>query len=98
MVPKCHVLTRSIGHHENVHADVIALDLAPGDRLLLCSDGVSSFLPDERWVASRLAGDDLCEAAEALVDEALDRGGHDNASAVVIRVVDGAGSTGMCAA
>ncbi|MEV5000940.1 PP2C family protein-serine/threonine phosphatase [Nocardioides sp. LML1-1-1.1] len=73
---------------EHVPAPVVQpLDLRAGDRLLLCSDGVSDVLPHAR-VAALLTGDSLSMAAERLVRTAIAVGSRDNVSAVVADVVD----------
>lgn len=66
--------------------DVIALEIEPGDRLLLCSDGLSDYLPPER-IGQLLAVADRDEAADALVDGALEHGTRDNVTVVVADVV-----------
>jgi serine/threonine protein phosphatase PrpC len=68
--------------------DLQLLDLHPGDRLLVCSDGLSDMVEDDR-VAEGLAEPDLETAAEALVQAALAAGGHDNVTALVADVEDG---------
>jgi serine/threonine protein phosphatase PrpC len=69
--------------------DLGTWELRPGDRFLLCSDGLSSFVPYELIDANlrSCAGPD--EAAERLVALALDRGGPDNVTVVVIDVIAG---------
>jgi protein phosphatase len=69
------------------------VDLAPvpvvvGDRLLLCSDGLTDLLPDD-VVGELLATDDAHSAAAVLVQAALAAGGRDNVTCVVLDVVDG---------
>lgn len=60
-------------------------DLEPGDSLLLCTDGLTKHVSDER-IAAVLGGDGTAEAAcRALVQDALDAGGTDNVTAIVAR-------------
>ncbi|HEX7085571.1 MAG TPA: protein phosphatase 2C domain-containing protein [Vicinamibacterales bacterium] len=81
--PMRHVLTNVVGARDKVDVHVRELALEPGDRLLLCSDGVHEPL-DEAGIA-RLLGNGSAESAAAeLVRAALDRGGRDNATAVVL--------------
>jgi protein phosphatase len=63
-----------------------AVDAQAGDRLLLCSDGVTDYVTDEQ-VASFLSRDDAGEAARLLVDSALEHGSRDNVTAVIADVV-----------
>ncbi len=88
--PRRNVITRALGVDPEVPVDLFLLDAVPGDRFLLCSDGLFRELPDEQ-IASllrRLA--DRQEAARELVTEAKFRGGSDNITVVVVDVVDGA--------
>ncbi|GAB2609211.1 PP2C family protein-serine/threonine phosphatase [Pseudactinotalea suaedae] len=66
--------------------DVIALEIEPGDRLLLCSDGLSDYLAPEE-IGEVLAHPDREEAAERLIDAALRVGTRDNVTVVVADVV-----------
>ena len=82
--PWRNVVTRALAGSGDLDVEIQALRLEPRDRVLLCTDGVFSVLADERIgeVVGRDAGlDDLCGA---LIDEANDGGGPDNATAVVI--------------
>ena len=81
------VLTRAIGQHESVKVDTLLLDLRPGDRFLLCSDGLSEYIADEAWLARVMAaGDDMEKLTDELVDHANDAGGSDNIGVVVVQV------------
>jgi len=63
-----------------------AVDAQVGDRLLLCSDGVTDYLSDEE-LAALLEIDDAAEAARGIVDAALASGSRDNVTAVIADVV-----------
>ena len=82
------VITRAIGLYPNVHADTLAVELLDGDRLLLCSDGMSDLVPPDQ-VTALLRRPDITDAVEALVDASLEAGGKDNIT--VIAVEPGAG-------
>jgi protein phosphatase len=84
--PYGHGLTRAIGMPGTARPDVFPLDLADGDRLLLCSDGLTKMVPDTRIGALLAAAADPESACSALVGAANDAGGYDNVSAVVVDV------------
>jgi serine/threonine protein phosphatase PrpC len=69
-------------------ADLLELSLAVGDRLLLCSDGLTDMVSDSR-IAEVLYVPDAQSAAARLVEEALEGGGADNVTCLVFDVVDG---------
>lgn len=82
--PKRHILERAIGSAKVVEAEVseAPLELAKGDSLLLCSDGLTDLLDDDEisQVVANLGPDSACRE---LVDIALSRGGHDNVTVQV---------------
>ncbi len=78
------VITRAIGLYTSVQADTMAVELQPGDRILLCSDGLSDLVPPE-MMARQLGGADLREAVEQLVESALQAGGKDNITVVALQ-------------
>ena len=82
-----HVLTRSIGHKPHVDVDVAFFELQPGDQFLLCSDGLTDYLTGAELSdhLQRMRGDQLLTV---LIDEALERGGHDNITVVQVEVHD----------
>lgn len=81
--PMRHVLTRSLGSAPDVEADAAHYSLLPGDRLLLCTDGVWEVLSEEE-MARILGRADPQRAATALVNRALESGGQDDATALVV--------------
>ncbi len=81
-------LLRAVGFHERVRLDTLHFELADGDRLLLCSDGLTGYLTGEELLALCDAGP-LTRAPGRLIAEANKRGGRDNISAIVVEVSDG---------
>jgi protein phosphatase len=81
-----HVLTSALGGMEKVaRADIQRLKLAGGDRLLLCTDGLTDMVADE-GIAEVLASTESSDAAcRRLVDLALENGGKDNVTVVLAR-------------
>ncbi len=83
------VVTRAIGGDGDVEVDVRELELRPGDRFLLCSDGLTTMLSDEE-IESRLQGaaplDEICRS---LVSSANGQGGLDNITVLLLAVEDG---------
>ena len=79
-----HALTRFLGAGSRLTAEAREIDAEPGDVLLLCSDGISSVVPPEEIAA--VLGEDAPahELADRLVARALDAGGPDNATCVVM--------------
>lgn len=78
------VITRAVGHRDYVQVDTADVDIAPGDRFLLCSDGLHGYFNDEREVVELCGDGTLEECADAAISLANQRGGKDNITAVVI--------------
>jgi protein phosphatase len=87
--PQRNVITRAIGHEETVEVEVLPpITLQEGDQILLCSDGLSGPVDDER-ISSILSGAADGEAAVGgLLAEANAAGGPDNITAVLLRIGD----------
>ena len=86
--PARNILTRAVGSQEDVEPDLVEQDLRPGDTLLLCSDGLTTMVEDADILKTVLAhADDPKAACRALIDLANERGGDDNVTAVLARVL-----------
>lgn len=83
--PQRSMLTRVLGISPDVEVDSITFDAAAGDRLLICSDGLTNMVEDVR-VGQLLAKGSPEEAVWALIEEANRAGGHDNITVVVVDV------------
>ncbi len=81
--PEKNVITRAVGVAPSVKADFFEVDLAPGDKILMCSDGLSNMLSDERMFEI-ISRHDPHEAADLLIEEANANGGLDNITALII--------------
>jgi Serine/threonine protein phosphatase len=64
--------------------DLLALDVQPGDRLLLCSDGLTEELPDYIITPILSSNKDSQTIAEELLDTAKDKGGRDNITVLIV--------------
>lgn len=83
-----HVITRAVGLYPTVQPSRGSFDLLPGDRLILCSDGLSDVVAPERML--QLVGAyEPTKAVEELIQAALDRGGPDN---VTVQLIEPLGS------
>jgi protein phosphatase len=85
--PERHVITRALGSPAGIHPDFFLLPVAAAERLLLCSDGVSGMIEDGEIEQILRSVPDPRDAADALVRAAVEAGGRDNATAVVVDVV-----------
>jgi protein phosphatase len=74
------------GRADGRSPDLTTWDLRPGDRFMLCSDGLSSFVPHELIYATLNSSSGPDEAADRLIALAIDNGGADNISVIVIDV------------
>jgi len=85
--PQKNLITRALGADEEVDVDTAILPIEAGDRILLCSDGLSDMVP-EGGISEILAEspDDPEKAARGLLSAALDAGGNDNITVVVVDV------------
>lgn len=77
------VITRAVGLYPTVQADVMCIEVLPGDRLVLCSDGLSDPVPED-VIESIASQDDVATATNQLIFQALENGGPDNVTVVMI--------------
>jgi protein phosphatase len=80
------VILRSVGADSHVAADVFYVEIASGDTLLLCSDGLHKYFPDSSELGQIALSGSPESAAHCLVNRANERGGSDNISVVIARV------------
>ncbi len=82
-------VTRAVGVYESVEVDTFDLDVLPGDNFLLCSDGLYVYFTDDD-LANLLSEDKVNEIPKHLIDKSNEGGGHDNITAICIRVPEAA--------
>lgn len=78
-------VTRAVGVYGSVEVDTFDFDILPGDRFLLCSDGMYAYV-DEDELPQQLADGEVKDVPRKLVELANHGGGHDNITAVVVRI------------
>lgn len=92
--PRRSVLMRVLGDVDlTPDIDVEVLDTRPGDRWVLCSDGLSGYVTEQRVGELLAENPDAAAAVQALIDESLDNGAPDNVTVVIVGVDDSASSS-----
>ncbi len=83
--PHRNVITRAVGNREYVEVDTLVVATQPGDRYLLCSDGLHGYFEDEHEIATiaALGGE---ASVQSFIDIANERGGRDNITAVLVEI------------
>jgi len=84
--PYKNVIVRALGLQEEVEVDSFYRTAKPGDRFLLCSDGLTDLVSDEEMAVILRDVEGAKNAAEALVADALDLGGVDNVTVMIVDV------------
>jgi PPM family protein phosphatase len=92
--PQRSVITRALGPEGAVEVDTRSYEARGGDVYLLCSDGLTTMVPDDSLAAVLLANETLREAGEALIATANEAGGRDNITVLLVRLeeLDASGS------
>ncbi|USR89358.1 protein phosphatase 2C domain-containing protein [Phormidium yuhuli AB48] len=83
--PWRHVLSQCLGREDMGELEIRGLDVLPGDQFLLCSDGLSEELTDDRIAAELAASKDCDEATTRLIEIAKAEGGRDNITVVLVK-------------
>lgn len=81
---KKNYITRAIGGEKSVEAEMFSVDLKPGDRIIMCTDGLSNMVEDNDILNIVKRSDSSEEAVEGLIKTANDNGGKDNISVIII--------------
>ena len=85
--PDRNVITRAIGAHDTVDIDAWLIPLAAAQSYLICSDGLSKEVPHDAIADVLATAPDAAEAARRLVEAALEHGGRDNVTALIVESV-----------
>ncbi|MGA7147906.1 MAG: protein phosphatase 2C domain-containing protein [Microbacterium sp.] len=91
--PYGNVITRAVGPSEGVAPDYVRLDVADGDRFVICSDGLTKELTDYGIRHFLDENPDPADAVAAMLDAALENGGRDNVTVIVLDVSYPSGGT-----
>ncbi|MGH9011479.1 MAG: Stp1/IreP family PP2C-type Ser/Thr phosphatase [Acidimicrobiia bacterium] len=94
--PQRAVITRALGVDPDVAVDTYRIDLKPGDRLMICSDGLTNMLSDDTIAQTLRRHADPQQAADTLVDMANQAGGDDNITVILLDALSD-GSEGAAA-
>jgi serine/threonine protein phosphatase PrpC len=82
--PHRNVITRAVGNRDYVQVDTGLVKLSPGDRFLLCSDGLHGYLRESDIAPIVALGGE--EAVKKFIALANDRGGKDNITAILVEI------------
>jgi protein phosphatase len=92
LLPAKNLVTRALGAAADIEPEIQDVEVADGDRLLLCSDGLTEMVGTYEIAGLLSIGeDDIHETARRLIDLANESGGRDNISVVLVRVIAGNG-------
>ncbi|HJA29997.1 MAG TPA: Stp1/IreP family PP2C-type Ser/Thr phosphatase [Candidatus Olsenella pullicola] len=86
--PSRSIITRALGSDPDMYADHFSLEVNDGDRIILCSDGLSSMISDSEIESVAVSSATPQQAADNLVSAALTAGGADNVTVVVVDVLN----------
>jgi serine/threonine protein phosphatase PrpC len=84
--PWRHVVTRALSGGEDPDVEITEVEIKPGDRLLICSDGLSGVVPADRLAEIIGRAEPLDKTCQALIDAANQAGGPDNVTVAVLQV------------
>jgi serine/threonine protein phosphatase PrpC len=84
--PQRSIITRALGPEPEVEVDTDTHEVQPGDVILLCSDGLTTMVSEERVAEILASAQSLDQAAQELIDEANQAGGRDNITVILLRL------------
>jgi serine/threonine protein phosphatase PrpC len=87
--PQRSVITRALGTDPDVDVDTFLVEARPGDLFLICSDGLTSMVPEEEILETLRGSPGLEQAARTLVKAANKQGGEDNITVILFRLESG---------
>jgi serine/threonine protein phosphatase PrpC len=93
--PQRSILTRALGVDEELDIDELTLELHPGDRVLICSDGLTGMVTEDAIAEALAQAPDPQAACDRLVAMANEAGGDDNVTAIVLEAVGGDADAGL---
>ncbi|MFD1849103.1 Stp1/IreP family PP2C-type Ser/Thr phosphatase [Oceanobacillus bengalensis] len=82
--PRKNVVLRALGSENNVEVDIRTINVETGDKILLCTDGLTDKIVDDELYEVIRSGSELPEIGQRLIDMANDRGGEDNISLIIL--------------
>lgn len=83
--PQKNIITRAVGTEPTIKADVYEYSYLPGDVMLMCSDGLTEMVTEQEILQIVNDGSGAQEISENLIHAALNAGGHDNVTVIVLR-------------
>ena len=83
-----HIITRSVGFEREVAADLVTVNVSPGDCFLICSDGLSNYLEIDE-LNETVTDNFYADVPQIVTDVALERGGDDNITVIVVAASNG---------
>ena len=86
--PKKNIITRALGTENNINVDIITKDLIDKDIIILCTDGLTNMVSEERILDTIINEKELSDTCNILVNTANELGGIDNTTMMVIRNKD----------
>ncbi len=84
--PQRHVITRALGMGDQVKVDLFQVELHENDNVLLCTDGLTNLVNDDEICKTLLTIDPEPVLAQKLVQLAIERGGHDNITVLLVNI------------
>ncbi|MCI8483024.1 MAG: Stp1/IreP family PP2C-type Ser/Thr phosphatase [Lachnospiraceae bacterium] len=87
--PDRNIITRAVGGWKEIEVDFFELDLKEGDRILICSDGLTDMLEDQEIFEIIQEQQDMTEALDLLIERANEYGGNDNITIILTEPFSG---------